>query len=104
MLSTSTPALSYWLTPHTTPPKIPVVIKQNVGAPKQSSSGKGPHLLPVADSLLLSRPLPEAPGSPESKQASSWEAAHSVHTLTHAGPPWVQAVTWHGLLNGLQRL
>lgn len=77
---------------HLPPKKPPVVIKQNVGVPKTKQFREGPHLLPVASSRnpWLTR-----------VQASSWEAAHSVHTLTHAGPPW--AVTWHGLLSGLQR-
>lgn len=98
MLSTGTPALSYWLTPHTSPPqKNPSGHQTECRSPQNKAV---PERVPIR----CLWPLPEAPGSLESEQASSWEAAHSVHTLTHAGPPWAQAVTWHGLLSGLQRL
>lgn len=102
MLSTGTPALSYWPIPYNPPvpktTKIALLISKGMREPQTRSPRAGAGLRPVLQGQLLSSPASRSPGSPGSKDASGWEVAHSVHTLTHTGSPWAQAVTWHGSL------
>lgn len=78
--------------------KIALLISKGMREPQTRSPRAGAGLLPVLQGQLLSSPASRSPGSPGSKHASGWEVAHSVHTLTHTGSPWAQAVTWHGSL------
>lgn len=106
MLSTGTPALSYWPIPYTPPQDHQnslAHLKGNAGASDQEPKGRRWPAI-VLQGQLLSSPASRSPGSPGSKHASGWEAAHSVHTLTHTGSPWAKTGTWHGSLGGLQRL
>lgn len=100
MLSTGTPALSYWSIPYTPSQitKIALLISKGMQEPQTRSPRAGAGLSPVLQGQLLSSPASRSPSSPGSKHA------HSIHTLTHTGSPWAQAVTWHGSLGGLQRL
>lgn len=78
-------ANSIYPPPKTT--KIALLISKGMWEPQTRSPGAGAGLSAVLQGQLLSSPDSRSPGSPGSKHASSWEAAHSVHSLTHTGSP-----------------
>lgn len=88
---------------HLPPPKTPVVIKQNVGVPKTKQFREGSPSVACGSQPATQQASSRSPWLTR-VQAGLQLGGCPFSSYTHAGPPWAQAVTWHGLLSGLQRL